>query len=71
MTKDLFHCCALTAFVEQARLQQVWPDLETTRRRACRLYEEALYATNRGKIEPCGSNAIPFDATAGRVIGSS
>ena len=71
ITKDPFHCCALTAFVEQARLQQAWPELGTTRRRAYRLYEEALYSKNRGKIEPCGSIAIPFDATADRVIGSS
>ena len=39
---DLFHGCALAAFVEQAHLQKSWPDREETRRRAFRLYEEQL-----------------------------
>ena len=39
---DLFHGCALVAFVEQARLQQTWPDREQTRRLAFQLYEERL-----------------------------
>lgn len=43
---DLFHNCALVAFVEEARAQQGWPDCEATRRRAYALYEEAL--RNRG-----------------------
>ena len=39
---DLFHRCALRAFVEQAEAQQGWPDPEATRRLAYRLYEDAL-----------------------------
>jgi hypothetical protein len=42
ITNDLFHCCALVAFVEQARLQQAWPDQAATRRRAFGLYETEL-----------------------------
>jgi hypothetical protein len=36
---DLFHHCALVAFVEQAVAQGGWPDPELTRRRAYQLYE--------------------------------
>lgn len=39
---DLFHGCALVAFVEQARAQRGWPDCEATRRRAYALYEAEL-----------------------------
>jgi hypothetical protein len=39
---DLFHACALQAFLEQAHLQKTWPDEEATRRRAFLLYEETL-----------------------------
>lgn len=39
---DLFHGCALAAFVEQASVQRGWPCPDATRRRAYRLYEEAL-----------------------------
>lgn len=39
---DLFHGCALAAFLEQAALQQGPPCPEQTRRRAYRLFEEAL-----------------------------
>jgi hypothetical protein len=43
---DLFQGCALTAFLKQARDQQGWPDAETTRRLAYRLYEQALAEKN-------------------------
>jgi hypothetical protein len=46
---DLFHGCALAAFLEQAEAQQGWPDPEATRRRAYQLYEEALAENNRLK----------------------
>ena len=36
---DLFHHCALVAFVEQAVAQGGWPDPERTRQRAYKLYE--------------------------------
>ena len=48
---DLFHGCALAAFVEQSRLQQDWPDREQTRQRAIRLYEQALRGKNCGRHE--------------------
>jgi hypothetical protein len=37
-----FHGAALTAFVEQARLQQGWPCPAATRQRAYRLFEAEL-----------------------------
>lgn len=43
---DLFHGCALAAFVEQAIRQQGWPDPEATRRLAYVRYEAALAAKN-------------------------
>jgi hypothetical protein len=43
---DLFHGCALAAFVEQASAEQTWPDPEATRRLAYRLYEDALAEKN-------------------------
>jgi hypothetical protein len=39
---DLFHGCALRAFLEQAVTEQSLPDCEATRRRAFELYEQAL-----------------------------
>jgi len=44
---DLFHACALRAYLEQAAIEQGWPDSEATRLRAYRLYEEALAEKNR------------------------
>jgi hypothetical protein len=43
---DLFHGCALTAFVQIALASGDWPDPESTRRRAYDLYEEALAEKN-------------------------
>lgn len=49
---DLFHFSALRAYMEiWAQTRQFPPDLETTRRRAYRPYEEALAEKNRGKGE--------------------
>ena len=42
MLDDLFHGCAFAAFVEQAVEQGGPPDMEATKRRAFRFYEEAL-----------------------------
>lgn len=39
VTDDLFHGCALTAFVEAAREAGAWPDSQTVRKRAYALYE--------------------------------
>jgi hypothetical protein len=49
---DLFHGCAITAFVEEAIKARAMPDSEATRRRAYQLYEEALAEKNRAKIPP-------------------
>jgi hypothetical protein len=48
---DIFHGCALRAYLEQAAIEQGWPESEATRRRAYRLYEEALAEKNRAKDE--------------------
>ena len=43
---DLFFGCAFAAYLEQAAIQQDWPDMEATRRLAYRYYEKALAARN-------------------------
>ena len=43
---DLFHGCALAAYLQQAAIEQGWPDPEATRRRAYRMYEQALAEAN-------------------------
>ncbi len=54
---DLFHACALHAFIDQAILQGRSPDQEATRQRAYRYYEEALAAKNAGCDAGCIINA--------------
>ncbi|GIW86357.1 MAG: hypothetical protein KatS3mg108_0681 [Isosphaeraceae bacterium] len=44
---DLFHGCAFAAFVELAIEQKGPPDMEATRQRAFRYYEEELARKNR------------------------
>lgn len=44
---DLFHGCALAAFMEQAEAQCGWPCLDATRHRTYQLDEEALAMRNR------------------------
>jgi len=46
---DLFHGCALAAFVEQAQQVGDWPDLERVRRQAFDLYERALSERNSAR----------------------
>jgi hypothetical protein len=46
---DIFHACALRAFIEQSRIDQNWPNPEATRCRAYSLYEEALAAKHRAR----------------------
>ena len=46
---DLFHGCALAAYVDQAIAEQGWPDSEATKRRAYRYYEDALAENNANK----------------------
>jgi hypothetical protein len=46
---SLFHGCAWRAFLEQAVLEGGPPDMEATRRRAYRYYEEALAERNAVK----------------------
>jgi len=48
---DLFHGCAFAASIEQAAIEGGTPDIEATRRRAYRYYEEALAEKNREKTE--------------------
>lgn len=43
---DLFHGCAIAAFVEQASAERGWPEPEATRQLAFRRYEEALAEKN-------------------------
>jgi hypothetical protein len=45
---DLFHACSLAAYLQQAQIQQGWPDSEATRRRACAYFEELLKSKNLG-----------------------
>jgi hypothetical protein len=47
---DLFHGCALAAFLEQAAAAGGWPDPEATRQRAYSYYEKAL--AERGAAGP-------------------
>jgi len=49
---DLFHACALAAFLEQATAVGNWPDSEATRQRAYDLYEQALTDRSRRGDEP-------------------
>ena len=44
---SLFHGCALTAFLEQAAIEQGPPCSEKTKQRAFQLYEEALAEKHR------------------------
>lgn len=44
---DLFHGCALAAFVDQAIEDRGLPQMEATRRRAFAYYEQELAARNR------------------------
>jgi len=44
---DLFHACALAAFIDQAIEQRGPPDIEATRRRAFAYYEQDLAVKNR------------------------
>ncbi len=38
--RELFHNCALVAYVEEARERGSWPRVHATRERAYRLFEE-------------------------------
>ena len=58
---ELFHGCAFAAFVEQARLQQDWPDVEATRVKAFRYYDEALAEKNSRKTAAAISCRPIFD----------
>lgn len=49
---DLFHVCALRAYLEQAYMQGDWPDSEATRRRAYRHYEAALAERTADSVTP-------------------
>lgn len=44
---ELFHACAMRAFIEQSHASGSWPCPEATRRLAYSLYEKALAEKNR------------------------
>jgi hypothetical protein len=49
ITRELFHCCAVTAFAEVCRESgQFPPDSEAVRLRAYAMYEAELRAKNAG-----------------------
>jgi hypothetical protein len=61
---DLFHGCALIAYIDQAIEEQGPPDCERTRRRACRYYEEALAEKNgRGEAPEQGQHTARRSAS--------
>lgn len=65
---ELFHGCAWAAFVEQARIERGWPDRESTRRRAYRLYEDALAEKSRLPSAPA---AVPRPRPAPSIAADS
>lgn len=64
---DLFHGCALCAFVEEARRTGTWPDPEATRRAAYDLYERALEEKNARSSSDGSTSAFTSDADSGMV----
>lgn len=48
---DLFACCALVAFVEEAEACQGWPDGKAVKWRAYQLYEAELARKNQPPSE--------------------
>lgn len=62
---DLFHGCALAAFVEQAKLAEDWPNPEQVRRRACNLYDKAL--AERSTTRECERCHETVTLEAGKV----
>ena len=62
---DLFHFCALRAYLEQSAVEPAGvPDSEATRRRAFDYYEEALAEKNKPRTLPepsgdCQTLTIP------------
>jgi hypothetical protein len=62
---DLFHGCALVAFVEQSRQEQGWPQPEATRQRAYDLYERLLASRHQGDddVDETGPKPLPCSAT--------
>ena len=65
---ELFHGCALRAYLEQAAADRTWPpDSAATRDRAFRLYEAELAAKNRSQLRPFhASRASPAGAFSDR-----
>ena len=73
LVRDLFHCCALAAFVAEARAVRGWPAAEPVRRRAYALYEHHLAeeraertassasadsCLQRGQTGPCSATSM-------------
>ena len=62
---DLFHACAFTAYLEQAQIQQGWPDSEATRQRAYAYFEEALKSKNFGDSSRPNSGECQLNRSVG------
>lgn len=65
LTRDLFHRCALRAYVEIARETGGWPDSEMTKRRACEFYERELRGVDVGSDSP--TTGGPGSRSDGRI----
>lgn len=62
---DLFLGCAFAAWVDQAILEQDWPDEERTRLRAYRYFEEALAQRRRQERRKTGGpGSAPAEGAA-------
>ena len=57
---SLFHGCAWAAYLDQAAEQQGPPDIEATRQRAYRYYEDALAEKTRRKSREAIKRASPL-----------
>lgn len=71
---DLFHACALAAYVRVAVETGREPDREQTRRLAYRLYEAALTGTEGEQAEariPTRSENAPLKASRRSAVGRS
>jgi hypothetical protein len=62
---DLFHGCAFAAFLDQAAVEQGWPDPDATRRRAYRYYEQALADRHRSLPDRPVTEAEPLTMRTG------
>lgn len=63
---DLFHGCALAAYLDEAAQGNIWPpDREATRQRAFRYYEQALAEKDGRRRTDPATSAAAFGTQAG------